>query len=219
MAWIVAAAAALSTPATHTSASACTIDPALPANISQHASVQPLCTGYLDPTQLPYSAKGDGVTDDSAALQTVLDDAYINRMAVLLPAGRVYILGRQLRAVQRFDYAPDREHGYQLVGARGAAPPVLRVMDGASLANFPPTYASSSSVNRVARPALLYVRQMRLIGGLYKTILTLVLPYQQRYPQWALGIGCAPAPLRCSTASDCRLVQYWLVLNRRKKLK
>lgn len=37
---------------------ACTLDPALPPNITLHADTQPLCAGYLDATQPPYSAKG-----------------------------------------------------------------------------------------------------------------------------------------------------------------
>ena len=37
-------------------------------------------------------------------MQAALDDAYIDRMAVLLPAGRTFVLARQLRAVQRFGF-------------------------------------------------------------------------------------------------------------------
>ena len=48
----------------------CVLDPALPANLTQHAAVQPLCAGFLDPTLPPYSAAGDGVHDDSAAVPT-----------------------------------------------------------------------------------------------------------------------------------------------------
>ena len=231
MVWLAAgfAAAALSTPATTTSTttSACTLDPNIPTHISEHAYCQPLCAGYLDPTQLPYSAKGDGVTDDSAALQTALDDAYVNRMAVLLPAGRVYILGRQLRAVQVGNrYAADREHGYQLIGARGAVPPVLRVMDGADLASFPATYVSRSNANLVAHPVLLYVRGelMHMLhafaGFFYSTggggcctnaqthtairkmyiYIGLRSMYSYCTVQPVMAIRCASAPLRTGTA-------------------
>ena len=34
-------------------ASACVLDPALPSNLTQHAAVQPLCAGFLDPTLPP----------------------------------------------------------------------------------------------------------------------------------------------------------------------
>ena len=136
-------------------AARCTLDPTLPPNITAHTS-EALCAGFLDATLPPYSARGDGATDDSAALQAALDDAYINRMAVLLPAGRTFVLARQLRAVQRFGFPPDRERGYQLVGGRGPTPPVLRILDSASVASFPPIYGSSSEAGHVARPILLY---------------------------------------------------------------
>ena len=133
------------------STSACTLDPALPQRLAAHASA-PLCAGFLDPTQPPYSARADGTTDDSAALQAALDDAYLYHMAVLLPAGRSFAVARQLRAVQRAGLPCNRERGYQLVGERGAAPPVLRVLDGADPAAFPTIYTSKSGY--VAKPVV-----------------------------------------------------------------
>ena len=94
----------------------CALDPTLPQSLTAHAATQPLCAGFLNASAPPYSAAGDGVTDDSSALQAALDDAYANRMAVLLPAGRTFLLARQLRAGQRTGLPPDRQRGYQLFG-------------------------------------------------------------------------------------------------------
>ena len=136
----------------------CTLDPALPPSLAAHAATQPLCAGFLNASAPPYSAAGDGVTDDSAALQSALDDAYANRMAVLLPAGRTYLLARQLRAVQRTGLPPNREHGYQLIGTRGPTPPVLRVPDHADPTAFPSIGLSSLEAGYIARPAVLFER-------------------------------------------------------------
>ena len=130
-------------------AARCALDPTLPASLAAHAATQPLCAGFLNASAPPYSAAGDGVTDDSSALQAALDDAYANRMAVLLPAGRTFLLARQLRAVQRTGLPADRQHGYQLIGTRGPTPPVLRVPDHADPAAFP-------SIPGGGRPAVLF---------------------------------------------------------------
>eukprot|EP00927_Polykrikos_kofoidii_P012540 TRINITY_DN15405_c0_g1_i1.p1 TRINITY_DN15405_c0_g1~~TRINITY_DN15405_c0_g1_i1.p1 ORF type:complete len:810 (+),score=88.38 TRINITY_DN15405_c0_g1_i1:73-2430(+) len=150
---VVAAAASV--------ASACLLDPSLPPHLAAHAAEQPLCAGFINVSAPPYSAAGDGATDDSASLQSALDDAYAHRMVVLLPAGRTFVLAKQLRAVQRFGLPPDREHGYQLVGQRGAVPPMLRVLDGTSLEGFPVSYESNfDGTGYVARPVLLYALNM-----------------------------------------------------------
>lgn len=75
----------------------CVLDPLLPSNLTQHASVQPLCAGFLDVTQPPYSALGDGVTDDTTPIQRALDDAYAYRLVVILPANRTYLVTAQVR--------------------------------------------------------------------------------------------------------------------------
>lgn len=91
--WLALAGAALA-------ASGTPIDPATPLRLAEHKDVQPLLAGFVDPTLPPYAAAGDDVTDDAAALQSAIDDAYLARMTVYLPAGRVFLLSTQLRFVQ-----------------------------------------------------------------------------------------------------------------------
>ena len=123
-------------------APACTVDPLTPARLLAFASVQPLCAGYIDATLPPYRAAGDGATDDSAALQAAADDAYAASMTLLLPAGRVFLLSRQLLLLQRFCYPPCgyvRRHGMQVVGGggMGGPRPVLRLRDNSTVADSP----------------------------------------------------------------------------------
>lgn len=49
--------------------------------------------GVLNVTEAPYSATGDGSTDDRAAIQSALDDAVTSGAAVYFPPG-VYIVGK-----------------------------------------------------------------------------------------------------------------------------
>ena len=118
----------------------CTLDPLLPANLTVHAAEQPLCAGFLNASAPPYSACGDGITDDTAAIQAALDDGYRHRMAVILPAGKTFLISKQLRAVENGMPIAHREYGYQLIGARGSSPPTIKVIDHATLSDFPAFY-------------------------------------------------------------------------------
>ena len=122
--------------------SACVVDPLIPPRLLAHAAVQPLCAGYVDVTKPPYSAAGDGLADDHAALQAAANDAYAASMTVLLPAGRVFLLSQQLLLLQRLCYAPcgyTRRHGMQVVGGGGGARPVVRLRDNATVAASQPS--------------------------------------------------------------------------------
>ena len=95
-----------------------------------------MLAGYVDPTLPPYSAAGDGTTDDATALQQAIDDAYVARMTVLLPSNRTFFLSTQLRMIQPLNVT-GRSFGFQIVGASGisntsVSRPVLKLKDGAS---------------------------------------------------------------------------------------
>lgn len=115
------------------------VDPATPPRLAPHKDVQPLLAGFVDPTLPPYQAVGDGLTDDAAALQSAIDDAYSARMTVVLPAGRVFLLSTQLRFVQPPNIT-GRSFGYAMIGARSAsaamARPVLKLTDHADTAGW-----------------------------------------------------------------------------------
>ncbi len=141
-------------------ATACALDPILPERLTRNAQEQPLCAGFLNVSAPPFSAVGDGWTDDTAALQAALEDAYTFRMAVLLDPGRTFLLSRQLRAVQLGQPASMREFGYQIVGGRGSVPPILKVQDNADMAGFPSVYTSKLDQKYEARPAVLFALNM-----------------------------------------------------------
>ena len=138
----------------------CVLDPSLPAKLTRYAHVQPLCAGFLNASARPYSAAGDGVTDDTATLQSALDDAYALRMAVLLQPGRTFLLTSQLQAIQQGLPPLSRAYGYQLIGARGGPPPVLKVQDNAPVAGFPSYFTSDLPQAYEARPVVRFALNM-----------------------------------------------------------
>jgi hypothetical protein len=110
-------------------------DPLYPKELVQHLDVQPgLLRGFVDPTALPYGAKGDGVSDDAAILQRAVNDAYHARISLVLPAGRTFLLSRQLSFHQ---LNRSRAAGFQIFGGAGPVRPVLKLQDGAPAAAFP----------------------------------------------------------------------------------
>ena len=114
------------------------IDPATPQRLAQHRDVQPLLAGFVDPMLPPYNAAADGVTDDAAALQSAIDDAYSARMTVVLHPGRVFLISTQLRFVQPPNVT-GRSYGYAMVGARGSpavARPMLKLADHADTSGW-----------------------------------------------------------------------------------
>ena len=110
-------------------------DPLFPKELVRHLDAQPgLLRGFVDPTAPPYEAKGDGVTDDAAILQRAVNDAYHARISLVLPAGRTFLLSRQLSFHQ---HNRSRAAGFQIFGGAGPRRPVLKLQDGASASAFP----------------------------------------------------------------------------------
>jgi len=106
---------------------------------------QPLDKGFLDVTKPPYNARGDGVTDDTDAIQQALDDGFEFNFVVFLPQ-RTYLVSHPLVCIQRAvttegKIAPlmprgeaigsQRKFGHLLVGsALGGKRPTIKVKDG-----------------------------------------------------------------------------------------
>lgn len=105
--------------------------------------------GYLDITKQPYNAKGDGITDDSDAIQQAINDAFFGNFAVYFPSG-TYLVTRQLVATQYHDAltngansagASQRKFGNSLIGATTGPKPVIKLQDHSTVVSSP------SSVN------------------------------------------------------------------------
>jgi len=114
----------------------------IPKRLKEHADVQPLKDGFINVTKPPYNAKGDGITDDTEAIQKALDDSYLCRMIVYLPSG-TYLVSDQLRCFRGWndmwnytapgrntsDYDFGRLSGYQIMGSSSGKRSVIKLKD------------------------------------------------------------------------------------------
>jgi hypothetical protein len=82
----------------------------------------PAGSGVIDVTKPPYNARGDGKTDDTAALQK----AYESTGLIYLPAG-TYLISDSIVAPPRKGSAPCR----RIVQGQSAAKTIIRLKDGA----------------------------------------------------------------------------------------
>ena len=91
--------------------------------------------GYLNVKSAPYNAKGDGVSDDSAAFLAAIQDAYANNLVVYVPSG-TFLISKQLRLVQtpQGGFPGQRKFAHIIVGQKSAnGRPILKLKDGSSL--------------------------------------------------------------------------------------
>ena len=79
--------------------------------------------GIVNVSQPPYNAKGDGVTDDTAALQSAINDFQGTRQTIYLPNG-TYLVSRSLR------YKPAVGFGFTNLRGQSQQGTILRLKDG-----------------------------------------------------------------------------------------
>lgn len=94
--------------------------------------------GFLNVTQPPYNAKGDGITDDTQAIQQAIDDAFACNLLVFFPA-HTYLVSSQLACIQpagpNLPNSPipefgQRKFGHILLGSeKNGAWPTLKLQD------------------------------------------------------------------------------------------
>lgn len=82
----------------------------------------PRATGFIDVRRPPYSAAGDGQTDDTAALQRAIDDWQGRHRVLYFPPG-TYRLTGSLR------FRPGQGHGYNNILGAGRERTILRLDD------------------------------------------------------------------------------------------
>ena len=87
------------------------------------AGVVPDASGVVNVQLPPYSAKGDGVADDTAAIQKAIDDWQGSHRTILLPAG-TYLVSKPL------SYTPAKGHGYNNLRGASANKTILKLRDG-----------------------------------------------------------------------------------------
>ena len=88
----------------------------------------PTDAGVIDVTRAPYHAKGDGVSDDTAALQRAIDDHTGKRHVIYLPAG-TYLVSGTLRWPEK-DRNGQQVWGFTHVQGRGRDRTILKLKDG-----------------------------------------------------------------------------------------
>ena len=86
--------------------------------------------GIIDVTKAPYNAKGDGVTDDTDAIQKALSDNPNRQAVIYLPNG-VYLVSRQLRWGGPDDMRAGDAAKYIILQGQSRAGTVIKLKDAA----------------------------------------------------------------------------------------
>jgi hypothetical protein len=101
-----------------------------PQRLKDNAKFQPLDKGFIDITKPPYNAVGDGVNDDSEAIQGALDDAFTCNLVAFFPANKIFLVSKQLKCVTKKE---SRKFAYQLIGSSKGTAPIIKLKDGSAV--------------------------------------------------------------------------------------
>jgi hypothetical protein len=151
--------------------------PTMFANLITNKDAQTfLNKGFIDVTKKPYSAFGDGVHDDTQAIQDALNDGYNGNYVVFFPGDKVYLVSGQLKCMSvlafesdGINYLDDRKFGFQLLGSTKGKKPVIKLNDfsysisNESLIQFERFTAQSPTnlTTLTSQPSMHYSSQIR----------------------------------------------------------
>lgn len=100
-----------------------------PTALPKDTELLPLAAGIVNVKLAPYFARGDGATDDTAALQRAIRDAEGSGRTIYLPEG-VYVVSAPLKFTENASYNRNNLFGRNVLRGAGMKETVIRLRDG-----------------------------------------------------------------------------------------